>query len=164
MRQDDGVAHSRRSRHADERTGPDRRAGRDAIAAARSRRRHGLSELRALSAQDGQGQYRLSALDPEGERRRHRDESQRGLDHPRDRTPARPAAAAIVRRPAAARGACARDRARSRGLLDGRALVQSRRPASAEHARRTQTPVPPARRDDTCMSPTIRPRRSPWPT
>ena len=51
-----------------ERARPDRRARRDAAAAARPRRRHGVSELCALSAQDGRRQYRLSAVDPQGER------------------------------------------------------------------------------------------------
>ena len=68
----------------------------------------------------------------------------RGRGDPAHRAPARPQAQGALRRPAAARRARPRDRARAAGLPDGRAAVEPRRQAARADARRDREAAPSA--------------------
>ena len=121
-----------------QRRDPHRRQGRQPFAAARPRRRHGVPELRALSAHERLRQSRLRPAQQEG--RGSRDQ---GGDRPRRRhaRPARAVAAqaeAIVGRPAAARRARPLHRAQSAGVPVRRAAVEPRRQAARADAHRDQ--------------------------
>ena len=112
-------------------------------AAARPRRRHGVPELRALSAHERLRQSRLRPAQQEGARERDQ-----GGDRPRRRDPG-PAradeaqAAPALGRPAAARGARPLHRAQSAGLPVRRAALQPRRQAARPDAHRDQAPACP---------------------
>ena len=75
-------------------------------------------------------------------------QGRRGGEAPRPRGPARPAAGAALRRPAAARRDGPRDRARAEGVPDGRAALEPRREAPRRHARVAAAAPPPARDHD----------------
>ena len=103
---------------------------------ARPRHRHGLPELRALSAPDGVRQHRVRAEIkklPKDEIEKRVSEAARILDlEPYlKRKPAR-----ALRRPATAGRDGPRDRARAVGVPDGRAAVEPRREAARADARR----------------------------
>ena len=108
------------------------------------RHRHGVPELRALPAHDRLRQHglrpeaaqgaagRRSSAQREGSRR-----DPRACDHLLKRKPKR-----ALRRPAPARRARARHRARAEGLPDGRAALQPRREAARADARRAHQAAP----------------------
>ena len=126
---------------------------------ARSRHRHRVPELRALSAYDGG-----AAISPSGSssgaiaRRRDRAPDRRHRRDARHRRAARPQAARAVGRAAAARGARARAGARAQGLSARRAAVQSRCQAPGLDAHRAHQAAPAARHAPSSMSPTTRSR------
>ena len=144
LRQVDDLAHDRRPRGHFQRRDPHRRAGGQPPAAARPRRRHGVPELRALSAHERLRQSGLRAAQQEDARKRDQ-----GGDRPRrrDAGPARAPeaqAAPALGRPAAARGAGPLHRAQSAGLPVRRAAQQPRRQAARPDAHRDQAPARPA--------------------
>ena len=125
----------------------DRRPRRQRRPAQGSRHRDGLPELRALPAHVGPRQPRLRAQAAQGPQGRDRPPGQRGgRDHPAPEAP-RPQAEGAVRRPAPARRARSRHRARAGRVPDGRAALQPRRQAARPDARRDR-PAPPAAQDD----------------
>src|SRR3546814_20972824 len=103
---------------------PDRRPGGERAGAGRPRHRHGVPELRALPAHVGLPEHGLRAAQPRRPEAGDRGAGAEGGRHPAARRPARPAAAAALRRAAAACGDGPRDRARAVGLPEiGRAHV-----------------------------------------
>ena len=98
--------------------------------AGRARHRHGVPELRALSAHERVRQHGLRPEDQEGAARRDQDPRRQGRGHPRARPPAGPQAAPAVRRPAPARGHGPRHRAPAPGVPVRRAAVQPGRQAA----------------------------------
>jgi hypothetical protein len=146
VREDDHPAHDRRPRGDLGRHAEDRRTRRQRRPAEGSRHRDGVPELRALSAHERAPEHVVrpaAAQDPEARDRAARRRS--GAAAP-DRSPARPPAARALGRPASARGARARDRARAEGLPDGRAALEPRRQAARRDARLDQQAAPPPRR------------------
>ena len=115
----------------------DRRPGGQRRAAEGARHRHGVPELRALSAHDRVRQHGVRAQAPEapegGDRSRGsgRRPSILGLEDL-----LAPQAEGAVRRPAAAGRHGPRDRARAEGVPDGRTAVQPRRQAPRADAHR----------------------------
>ena len=136
-----------------------RRPRRQRPRARRARHRHGVPELRALSAHDRLRQHGLRPAQPRHAQARDRRPRARGGAHPRHRAAPRPQAARAVRRPAPARRHGPRHRARAAGLPVRRAAVQPRRQAARADARRDQAPAARARRDHASTSPTTRSRR-----
>ena len=113
------------------------------IEPADARHRHGVPELRALSAYERLQQHGLRPAQPPhaGARDRHARAGSRA--HSRTRRDARPQAAAAVRRPAPARRDGPRHRAAAEGVPVRRAAVEPRRQAAHRHARRDpQTAAP----------------------
>ena len=124
---------------------PDRRQGDQRIAADGSRHRDGVPELRALPAYERLRQHGLRPQDAEIRPRRHRPAGAgRGRD-PRHPGSAQAQAAAIVGRPAPARGARPGHRAPSAGVPVRRAVVQPRRQIARADAGRAEEAARPAR-------------------
>ena len=145
LRQDHLPAHRRRTGDGERGAGGNRRARRDASAAGRARRRHGVPILRAVPASVGGREH---SVRPEGATRgaggAGAAAGPRGGDAGHRRV-AGPQAVAGVRRPAAARGAGPRHRRRGPGLPDGRAAVEPGRPVARRDAARDRRPAAPAR-------------------
>ena len=117
------------------------------------RHRHGVPVLRALSADDGEGQ---PVLRPEERRRaegRDRAAHRAHRRDPADRAAARAQAVAALRRPAPARRHRPRAGARRRRVPVRRAAVQPRRQAALGAARRDQAAAPEARQHDDLRHP-----------
>ena len=125
---------------------PHRRPGGQRPAAQGSRHRDGLPELRPLPAHDGAGEPRVRAQDPQDRSRAEMAKRRgRGGADPRHRPPARPQAAAALRRPAPAGGGGSRDRPQAGRLPLRRAALQPRRQAAgADAGRDLQAPAEPA--------------------
>ena len=111
---------------------------RDAGLAARSRRGDGVPVIRALSAQDGVREHRVSADREKAREGRDRRGRARSGRERAARTAALALPAPALGRTAAARGARARDHPQAGGVPDGRAAVESRRQAARPHAGGTQ--------------------------
>ena len=139
--------------------GEDRRPGGQPGRAGRPRHRHGVPELRALSAHDGAPEPRLRAEEPQDGQGRDRPPGGRGREHPGDRQLSRPQAARAVGRPAPARGDGPRHRARTRRVPVRRAAVEPRRQAAGPDARRDQAVAGAARAPPRSTSPTTSWRR-----
>ena len=147
LRQDDQSPDDRRARGDLVGHAADRRPRRQRRPAQGSRHRDGLPELRALPAHVGARQPRLRAQAAQGPQGRDRPPGQRGgRDHPAPEAP-RPQAEGAVRRPAPARRARSRHRARAGGVPHGRAALEPRRQAARPDPRRDR-PAPPATQDD----------------
>ena len=78
LRQDHDLAHDRGLRRAERRRGAHRRQGRDLSAAVASQHRHGVPELRAVSAHDGGAERRLRAGDAQASKAGDREPRARG--------------------------------------------------------------------------------------
>ena len=146
LRQEHDLAHPRRPRRADRGPGFHRRPGHHGGGRARPRHRHGVPELRALSAHDGVREHRLPARDGEAAEGRDRPGGAGGRAKSRDRASARPQARAIVRRPAAALRAGPRHRPQGAAVPARRAALQSRRQAAAGNPHRAEEAAALARR------------------
>ena len=126
----------------------DRRTRRDGARATPPRRRHGLPELRALSAHDRPPEPRLrpqGAANAEGGDPQAR---RRGRQAARARRAARSTAGAALGRPAPASRNGPRDRPGATGVPHGRAVVQPRREAPRGDACFAVAAPREARRDD----------------
>ena len=124
------------------------------------RHRDGLPDLRAVPAHDGGREHGLRAEDagvPQGATIASA-RAARGARLRHRRAAGAPAARAVGR-PAPARGDGPRDRARARGVPDGRAAVQPRREAARGDARRHRAPAPASSARRRSTSPTTRSRR-----
>ena len=99
-------------------------------AAEGARHRHGVSELRALSAHDRRRQHGLLADAARRAQDRDREAREARRRYSRARAAARPLSAPALRRPAPARRHGPRDRARSAGVPVRRAAVEPRRQAA----------------------------------
>ena len=117
---------------------PDRRQRGERGPADGPRHRHGVPELRALSAHERRLEHGVRAQDAEIREGRDREAHQARRRHPRHREPAAAQAAPALGRPAPARGARPRHRARSQGLPVRRAALQPRRQAARADAGRAQ--------------------------
>ncbi len=159
LRQVHHAAHDRGAGGNHRRRDLDRRRRGERRAAARPRHRHGVPELRAVSAHE---RVRQHGVRPEAaEISQGRDQAPRGRGgaHPGHRAAADAQAEGAVRRPAAARGDGPRHRAQPQGVPVRRAAVQPRRQAARADAHRDQEGAPdrPAPRRST--SRTTRSRR-----
>ena len=148
LRKIDAPAYDRGLRVDRGRKDQDRGARRQQSRAERPRHCDGLSELRALSAQDGGREHELRP-----EAAAHAEGRDRGPGAARRRNPACCAlsvalSAPALRRPASAGRDGAGDRARSSGVPVRRAAVESRRQAARADARRDQGTAPAAEDDD----------------
>ena len=147
LRQVHAAAHDRRAGDDHRRHRVDRRQGGQRDRADRARHRHGVPELRALSAYEGLRQHGLRPAQPrhaEGRdrpARRGRRRKTLELGALLDRQPAR-----AVRRPAPARRHGPRHRAQPEGVPVRRAALQPRRQAARPDAGRDQEPAARARR------------------
>ena len=121
-----------------------RRQGRQRDRAGRPRHRHGVPELRALSAHVGLRQHGLRPAQPRRAQARDRAARGRGRQAARHRHVPQAQAARAVRRPAPARRHGPRHRARAAGLPVRRAAVEPRRQAARADARRDPPPAQPA--------------------
>ena len=111
--------------------------------AGRARHRHGVSELRALSAYERLQQHGLRPAQPRHAEARDRDAGAGSRPHSRTRRHAGAQAAAIVRRPAPARRDGPRHRAAAESVSVRRAAVEPRRQAAHRDAgRNPQTAAP----------------------
>ncbi len=136
------LAHDRRAGGDHLRRHRDRRHRGERHPAARPRHRHGVPELRALSAHERLRQHGLrpeAAEVPQG-----RDQAPRGRGgrHPRHRDAARPQAQGALGRPAPARGHGPRHRAQPQGVPVRRTAVQPRCQAARADAHRDQEGAP----------------------
>ena len=116
-------------------------------AAARSGHRHGVPELRALSAHDGVREHVVRPSPAEAAERRDRPSGQGGGRDPRHRRAPRAPPQAAFRRSAAAGRDGAGHRAQSRGVPVRRAAVEPRRQAPGPDADGNQA-HPPAGAND----------------
>ena len=108
--------------------------GRHRCGAEGPRHRHGVPELRALSAPDGAPEPRIRSPDAPRSGRRNRPARRLGGQDSGHPSVARSQAPAALGRAAAARGARPGHRARAPRLPYGRAALQPRRPAQGTHA------------------------------
>ena len=133
---------------------PPRRARRDPARAARSRRRHGLPELRALPAPLGEGQPRLRAASCAARRAAEIETRIREASTMLGpRRAARAAPQAALRRAAAARRHGSRHRAPSDDVPLRRAALEPRRGPARRGARRDPPPPRSPRRDHALRHP-----------
>ena len=146
-----GEHHRRRDRH--------RRARGEQRRAEGARHRHGVPELRAVSAHDGARQHGVLAVAGEGAEGDDRPAGAARRADPRPDAVSQPLSAPALRRPAPARRDGPRHRARSAGVPVRRAAVQPRRQAARRDARRDQGTAPAARPPPRSMSRTTRSRR-----
>ena len=136
LRQVDAAAHGRRAGDHHRRRDRHRRPRRQPDRAGRPRHRDGVPELRALPAYERLQQHGLRPAQPPHGRARDQDARRGSRAHSRTRRHARAQAAAIVRRPAPARGDGPRHRAAAEGVPVRRAAVEPRRQAAHRHAGR----------------------------
>ena len=119
-----------------------------------ARHRHGVPELRALSAHDGRREHGLLAA---AARRAEEGDRRRGSTAPPRSSASTPLPRALsapaLRRPAPARRHGPRHRARSAGVPVRRAAVQSRRQAARADAHRDQGAAPAAQDHDDLRHP-----------
>ena len=153
LRQDNRAAHGRRPRGDLRRCAEDRRPGREPRPVPRPGHRHGLPELRALPASLGLREHRLRPAAEEDVEGRHRRARQARLEPARPRRVPEAQAARALRRPATARRDGPRDRARARGVPDGRAALEPRREAARADARGDRKAAERPRRDDDLRHP-----------
>ena len=139
--------HRRPARHRG-RPDLDRRQERHLGGAGRSRHRHGVPVLRALSAHDGGGKPHLRAEDRARAARRDREAGEIRLRAFADRAAPEAPPGAALRRSAPARRDRPRAGARRRRLPLRRAALQSRRQAPHRAARRAEAAAPAARQGD----------------
>ena len=154
LRQVHPAAHDRRSGEHHRRRNPHRRPRGQRPAAERARRRHGVPELRALSAHDGRRQHGASRSSCAARRKTEIDAA---VKRAADILGLAPYLAALsapaLRRPAPARRHGPRHRARSAGVPVRRAAVQSRRQAARADAHRNQGAAPAAQDHDRLRHP-----------
>ena len=148
LRQDDRSAHGRRAGGDHGRRGADRRRGGQPVAAPRSRRRDGVPELRAVPAQVGVRESRLSAEAPPAGEVGGRPEGQTDGTGTRHRATAAAPAATAVGWPATARGDGPGADSGAASVPDGRAPLEPRREASDTDAGRARADPQADRRDD----------------
>ena len=103
-------------------------------AAASARYRHGVSELRALSAPDDRRERRVSAVGAPREPQRTEGACQARARDGRAAASRRPPAGATLGRPAAACGACPRARVRAERGADGRTAGRARQTSARNDA------------------------------
>ena len=153
LRKVDAAAHGRGAGEHHLRRNPHRRAGGEQPAAEGARHRHGVPELRALSAHDGRRQHEL--LDAAARRAEGGDRGagQARRRNPRARPLSRPVSAATLRRPAPARRHGPRHRPRSAGVFVRRAAVEPRRQTARADAHRDQGAAPAAQDHDDLRHP-----------
>ncbi len=142
LRQVDDAAHDRGSRGHHRRRDLHRRRRGQRRAAERPRHRHGVPELRALSAHDGGAEHVVRAAPQDVSQGRDQEARGRGRPHPRHHGAARPQAQAALGRPAPARRHGPRHRAQSQGVPVRRAAVEPRRQAAGADAHRDQEGAP----------------------
>ncbi len=147
LRQEHAFARDRGPRAGRPRHGRDRRRGGQRHAAARSRRRHGVPELRALPVHERVREHRLRPARAEISEGRDRQPGAAGRKDARHRGPARAPAAPALGRPAPARRDRPRDRARRPPVPVRRAALQPRRQAARRDAQRDQASAPGTRQD-----------------
>ena len=136
LRQVDGAQLHRRPAAAVRRQHLARRHAHRHAAARAARLRHGVPELRAVSAHDGREERRLRPADARRAGGRDRAARREGAEDGAAHRPGAQAARPAFRRPAAARRDRARDRHRAAADPDGRAAVEPRRQAAHRDARR----------------------------
>ena len=136
-----------------------RRPHRQPDRAGRARHRHGVPELRALSAYERLQQHGLRPAQPRHAEARDRHPGAGSRPHSRTRRHARPQAAATVRRPAPARRDGPRHRAAAEGVPVRRTAVEPRRQAAHRDARRNPQTAAPAEARRRSTSPTTSSRR-----
>ena len=166
LRQDHDAALRRRSRTAGQRADHDRRSDharcrrRRVRAAEPAQPRHGVPVLRDLAAHDRARKCRLCARRPRHAQGRAQEARDGGARDGAAGAARRPAGAAALRRPAAARRDRARDGRTAAGAAVRRAAEQSRCAAARRDAQRAAPYPAPDRAVSRSTSPTTRPRRS----
>ena len=146
LRQDHDAAHDRRARGDQLGRHLHRRHGGQRPGADGPRHRHGVPELRALPAHERLRQHGVRPQDAQIRARpRSRSASSEAADILGIGELPQAQAAPALRRPAPARRAGPRHRARSQGVPVRRAAVQPRRQAARADARRAQEAAPAAR-------------------
>ena len=144
LRQIDAAADDRRAGEHHRRRDRHRRARGQRCRAEGARHRHGVPELRAVSAHDGARQHGVRAEPGERAAGGDRPEGRARGGDPEPGALPQPLSAAIVGRAAAARGDGAGDRARPAGVPVRRAAVESGRQAARGDAGGDQGTAPAA--------------------